>query len=869
VNPPALPPPPRAFTVARLLWATARRRAVARARRQREIMGRRPKPDEGQSLSGLMRLLVVLVVCGMHALLGWFAVKVVRPPPGPLLDREGRLVVASGDWKTVEFAATTQKKVEQEQAALERLPRTDAEARRRADLQLRVSTSQRDRALRHLETVVLQGRKERVDVARQFRERGIAGFVSRDDSLAARLGHSHTQPVAIVPVLTLIFAGWWLMLVCQGEGLELDVQRRRHPMWEWLASHPIHPAHAFYAELLSPLMSNPVYFSAPVFLWVIFSQLLGVGSGLFVALLAGLPLAVVASATNKAVETAALLRLGVRTRGALLGVLSWFGYVTMVFSFLSVQFDGFAQPLLRAGAWLAPWWPAWPLRALTIGWGETASSLQVVASWWLLVAALAAAVAWGLQRATAQGLQAPSEGGRPVRAALLGTGGRLGAEPLRRKELLWLLRDRGAVVQVILIPLTIAAVQAFNFRGLFHLATLSWSSLCGLGIVCGTYFLLVLGPRSLASEGPALWLALTWPRGLEDLLRAKARLWSRVASTAVGFVLAVTCLLFPADWWKILLVGGAWLVFGDMLALKAVSLVNAPSSSGETEPPNRARHWIAMTGTLAFGTGVMTGNWHVAVIGVVLSSLVAVAMWQGLRARLPFLFDPWSEQPVPAPTLLHVAVGVALLGECIGLFIAIASIAGGPGSVWFARAIGYGLAGAIGCVVMQNFLSDRGVHLRDIIRWHGAPPRWGLGRSTVLAAAIGVGLALGATLCLAILHTWPAAREMLEQAEKHAAAHPGARGWLFLVAVVFAPVAEEYFFRGLLFRVLDREIGGGRALLLSAAVFAIIHPPLSWLPVAAAGAIMAWLFRQTRHLLPCIACHAAYNATLVVLPLIV
>ena len=90
-----------------------------------------------------------------------------------------------------------------------------------------------------------------------------------------------------------------------------------------------------------------------------------------------------------------------------------------------------------------------------------------------------------------------------------------------------------AVVQVVLIPLTIASVQALNFRNLFRFSTLSWSALCGLAIVCGTYFLLVLGPRSLASEGTALWLALTWPRGLEDLLRAKARLWSRVAGAIV------------------------------------------------------------------------------------------------------------------------------------------------------------------------------------------------------------------------------------------------------------------------------------------------------------------------------------------------
>jgi len=38
--------------------------------------------------------------------------------------------------------------------------------------------------------------------------------------------------------------------------------------------------------------------------------------------------------------------------------------------------------------------------------------------------------------------------------------------------------------------------------------------------------------------------------------------------------------------------------------------------------------------------------------------------------------------------------------------------------------------------------------------------------------------------------------------------------------------AEEYLFRGLLFRALDRESGGWRAVAGSAAFFAVYHPPL-------------------------------------------
>jgi len=71
---------------------------------------------------------------------------------------------------------------------------------------------------------------------------------------------------------------------------------------------------------------------------------------------------------------------------------------------------------------------------------------------------------------------------------------------------------------------------------------------------------------------------------------------------------------------------------------------------------------------------------------------------------------------------------------------------------------------------------------------------------------------------------------------------------MFVLAVVIAPIAEEYFFRGLLYRALDREWGGWAALGLSAAYFAIYHPPVSWLPVAGLGLLNAFLFKRTGNL---------------------
>jgi membrane protease YdiL (CAAX protease family) len=81
-----------------------------------------------------------------------------------------------------------------------------------------------------------------------------------------------------------------------------------------------------------------------------------------------------------------------------------------------------------------------------------------------------------------------------------------------------------------------------------------------------------------------------------------------------------------------------------------------------------------------------------------------------------------------------------------------------------------------------------------------------------------------------------------------------------VMAVVFAPFAEEYLFRGLLFRALDREWGGWRAVMGSAAFFAIYHQPLSWLPVGLLGITNALIFKKTGRLAPAVILHMVYNA---------
>jgi len=95
--------------------------------------------------------------------------------------------------------------------------------------------------------------------------------------------------------------------------------------------------------------------------------------------------------------------------------------------------------------------------------------------------------------------------------------------------------------------------------------------------------------------------------------------------------------------------------------------------------------------------------------------------------------------------------------------------------------------------------------------------------------------------------------------------------WLVTVAiVVFAPIAEELFFRGIVFNAWLREAGRTWAYIGSAALFAAIHLSLeSLLPIFLLGLALAWVYQRTGNLIAPITMHATVNGISVAIALAV
>ena len=142
------------------------------------------------------------------------------------------------------------------------------------------------------------------------------------------------------------------------------------------------------------------------------------------------------------------------------------------------------------------------------------------------------------------------------------------------------------------------------------------------------------------------------------------------------------------------------------------------------------------------------------------------------------------------------------------------------------------------------------------------------------SAAIGLALALPAWIAATVLSL--VASRLLEWAgfaqEVGLPDRVLERGDPTVILVAFlvvAPIAEEFFFRAIVYNAWQRERGARVALYGSAALFAGIHGSLfAFVPIFVLGIALALVYRSTRSLASSIALHAGFNAISVVLALL-
>jgi len=231
--------------------------------------------------------------------------------------------------------------------------------------------------------------------------------------------------------------------------------------------------------------------------------------------------------------------------------------------------------------------------------------------------------------------------------------------------------------------------------------------------------------------------------------------------------------------------------------------------------------------------------------------------------------------------VLATLCGIVLVAAVFVLWFACRSLAGGIGlSAGLARTDAWLQEDFFAAMafVAVFYVPALGMMWRAARRFTERPFAWFFRRVSLLNVVLG--LAAGAAIALLTIVF-----------ENHLTAHYGVRfdandlekaispdnavefaGGILVVAL-FAPFAEELYFRGFLLRWLRTRYGSGLAVLLSAVVFALLHGFMlvhpgapGWIEtgeIFVAGLVMGALVVQSGSLWPSYALHAGFNAAVV------
>lgn len=83
---------------------------------------------------------------------------------------------------------------------------------------------------------------------------------------------------------------------------------------------------------------------------------------------------------------------------------------------------------------------------------------------------------------------------------------------------------------------------------------------------------------------------------------------------------------------------------------------------------------------------------------------------------------------------------------------------------------------------------------------------------------------------------------------------------VFTAIVILAPVIEELFFRGYLFKLFQDKLGDNPAMILTAILFAAVHFNIhTFLPILVMGGLMGWARKRSGSIVPSLLIHSMNN----------
>lgn len=702
------------------------------------------------------------------------------------------------------------------------------------------------------------GHLARSSVLNLYCQLGAAHGCSTDAFMQSAAVQLHSMPFdgALIGALTFQLALLWLVSLL----LPLAAGELSRPDWdlEWLVTLPVSNATLLWARVLERSVANPAGLIALLPTTVILAWYSGYGwLSLLPALLACWPLLVVAAMLRTIVDTGLRLSLSPARLSNLQAIISLLAMLPM---YIGMSFGmgtgGFAFEWAAA----APGWLSWTPPGLAIRCLNAPDALTTLVLAALLLAQLALVLALGMallrrqlrHGVVGQGQRASVRRASPVQASASTAAQRWRpGTAIQRRELTLLLRDRNFLVQTMLLPIVILGGQFAVTGKLQDMQKLldSPALLASTGFFLGTYTLMMSAFQNLNKEGGALWLLYTFPLGVEQALRQKAQLWAALAMLYPAILFGVALAVLPGWHWEmagLMLLALAGIALYAVIAVALGVFASDPLAVEAAAKMRPTYLYLYMLLTGLYIAALSAGSLVQQLVFVVLTGALTVALWQKARDEIPYLLDPAASPPA------RVSAADGLIATMLFFVLQVLAllIVKGKGEASLPDiTLAFGIAGAVTYVLTR------------LVYWRSKAsgvPRIGHGRKLwrhgLTGTAVSTACGIAYTALLKHSGQLPPPAFALAQ-DWH---------WLWLIGltVLAAPLCEEFIFRGLLQGGLRRSLPAWQAIVFSAAMFAIVHPPLSMLPVLVLGLSAGWAYERSGTLAAPMLVHAGYNAAI-------
>ena len=417
-------------------------------------------------------------------------------------------------------------------------------------------------------------------------------------------------------------------------------------------------------------------------------------------------------------------------------------------------------------------------------------------------------------------------------------------------------RDRTFFVQTLIMPAIFVGGQIFLSGG-WSTALASAQThpeyLASIAFGISAYALMFSALQTLNAEGQALWILYTVPQAVASVIKQKAVLWG------------TACLLYPAVIFTVAVATRNAAPFA-LLGLVALVVAGIPifaliaASLGVFACDPLAQNiqgrvkvsyvylYMLLSSIYVYSLYANTIWQRMGLL--TLMALLAAALWQKARDQLPYLLDPAASPPA------RVSVSDGLIAAL--LFFVIQGVVfafrtDGGTVTGYDVLVAFSIAGGLTFGLMQ--LAFWRLHSQGVPRTAGP----GAISAAGLGALGGIFAAGAAFIYLSAASHTP----LLQQAKRTLLLGNHDQTIIAVLAIAAAPLFEEFIFRGLIFGGLRRSLGLLTSAVASAAIFAIVHPPASVIPVFGLGLITALVYERTRLLIAPMSAHAVYNALIV------